>query len=212
MPKEKIKSWCVQNPEGLDFQQLYQIRETARDQRNNHRNAINSYLRYFISIFSGSFTALAALITFSLSEIDALDTFDRWAFLIIATLVGCGMTTIYKNIIGAADKEYKKMIEYLTVEQKIESLIGIRSAPLLTKETFDVDDIIFREDETLAYNRWVEDGKKYTKSSDFLEKTVSRKTVFITSLKAAFRAVYILNMAILAFLIIKISWPMVVIP
>lgn len=178
-----MAKWIAQtkDPRGFERDSLLHLHESMRVQRNAHQSVIFEKLQYYVTLISALLGFTITLVAFGLPHIAGLEnvralTVILFGVCIIAVpaaccfIVGCALNSI--------KKEYQKLAEYLTVEQKIESALGL-DRPITTQFDLNQDAQIFPDDNCLLFTRWVESRKART-ATEFVDTLLSsRKGLYI---------------------------------
>ena len=180
-------SWARFDDSGFTREELLEFYEQTRSQRNHHRQAIFDTLRLNVTILSGILAAESAIAFFgirSLIEADGDTTFGLVSLGLIAALIlatAIAVAVLRQRVTQLTRIEYRKVLECLTVEQKIEHLLGIRGT-LPVAFRFEPADLPYRGDRALAHQRWVKGSDADASSEAFTESIMQRETVFFAPL------------------------------
>lgn len=183
----ETKTWARFDASGFTREDLLEVYEQTRSQRNNHRQTIFDTLRLNVTILSGILAAESAIAFFgirSLIEADGDTTFGLFSLGLIATLIlatAIAVAVLRRRMTQLTRIEYRKVLEYLTVEQKIEHLLGIRGT-LPVAFPFESAELPYRGDRALAHERWVKGSDAHLSSEGFTESIMQRETVFFAPL------------------------------
>lgn len=195
-----MASWFKHDKDGLTRDQLLSLRDSMRDQRNTHRTSVASFLRFFVSLSSAILAVETAFAAFGVKML-AEDNISATARLVMTSLfliLPVGLTIAFLLLHRQAQqvirKEYEKLLEYLTVEQKIEALLGFHGPlPIELPEPIDPP---FPEDASILFPRWLEGRAKHASSNDFVDEVAARPVVFYAPLRNALRVIFWLNIAL----------------
>ena len=189
--------------DGLCKSHLMQFYESIRCQRNIHRASIGEHVR----------TALAVILPITIFQVSAtvvlsfycanhvFSSSERFSWFVIAVVVSltifAGQFIFFRAIALTVKKEYSKVIEYLTVEQKLQCLIGY-AEPLKLKFPAP-ENLPFSDDESVLYPRWIQGMSEGMLSERFLDSIVARKMTF-------FKAYFILIWMALILSALMLVW------
>lgn len=197
------------NAEGVFFTQenLLELHRSMRGQRNVHREAINHYLRTYITIFSALLTLEIALAGFAVRwwlDGGAVPA-AVWTSAILFALVPVGITVfmlILRNRLQVLlRKEYQKLMEHLTVEQKIEHLLGL-DRPVQTQRKDGAAP--FGEDTSLLPGRWLQGRQNDPTADAFVNRVKEAREVFFRPLSNIVDIVLWLGCAVAGLVIVTL--------
>lgn len=193
--------WLQLDESGLGFEDLWKIHESMRDQRNKHRESIINYLRFFISISTGILTLIVAVsaiggrLILDGNPLSGTDLTLISLFILLPFFSTLAFYRLHKGAKETALKEYRKLIEHLTVEQKIESILGFSSKIKISSTIkFDPKDLPYPEDKSFVFPRWVSGRKQDKKSWLFLDNVKNQKDVFFAPLSKTLDIILYFNM------------------
>lgn len=198
------------HPNGVTFSkdQLIELHRIMRGQRNAHRDSINQYLRTYITIFSALLTlelALAGIaVRWWLGGGPDVGTVVISAILFALVPVGI---TIFMQILRVRlqvllRKEYQKLMEHLTVEQKIEHLLGLDAAA--QGQANEGLTPPFKQDASLLPGRWL-DGRQSDSTADaFVERVRGSRDVFFRPLSSIIDIVFYLGCAVAGVVVVTL--------
>jgi len=178
--------WIRYQGDGYSRDQLLALRESIRIQRNVHRSSIWEYSRFFVAFLSVVFTAEAALAVYAARSLE--DTHAQpgtvIAALIVILVVLCGVLIGTWTLRGYAHrllrKEYRKLLEHLTVEQKIEAALGLDAKlPVSDKPEGTLP---YPKDEAVLFPRWIKGRYDKKRSEAFVDATTDNRDVFFAPL------------------------------
>ncbi|MFH1892907.1 MAG: hypothetical protein ABIK83_09545 [Candidatus Zixiibacteriota bacterium] len=147
----------INNHEGFDRNSLIELYESTRKQRNTHRSVIFDHLQFYVTVVSALLGFAVTLTAFGLphiadSSLAGPMTISLFGICILSVPVAGWL--IVGHALKSTEKEYQKLAEYLTVEQKLESVLGL-DRPITIQFDLTEDGQIFPDDTSLLYDRWV---------------------------------------------------------
>jgi hypothetical protein len=194
-----MAEWIQTTPNGLSREELLSIHHSMRDQRNEHRSALFSQLQFYSTIISALLSFGVALSTFAIphfyehvanpSPVIRLGVF---APLLVLPLGALGMISF---ALQSLKKEYEKLLEYLTVEQKMEAALGLLGC-MQVADPFP-DRMPYPDDTFVSFPRWVGGSFEFKTSRGFVRKMAERKTVFYSPLKNTLKLLRLIDMVLI---------------
>lgn len=167
-------SWLSSSPDGLSRDELLHLFSLTREQRHQNRTAIFEALQFYSTLVAGLLAAEVALCTFAipyiLANVKALG--ERVALFSLLLLLPIAIVFLVYFALASVRKEYEKLIEHLTVEQKLETALGLMRPIKINSEV--EGSCPYPLDNALLYQRWIDGRMGFEKSSDFVAATVGR--------------------------------------
>jgi hypothetical protein len=194
-----MAKWISQmnDPGGIDRSSLLQLYESMRSQRNTHRAVIFKDLQFYVALVSALLGFAVTLTAFGLSHILESPAANPLAVslfgLCILAIPAAGWFIVGHALTSIA-KEYQKLAEYLTVEQKLESLLGL-DKPLTTQFGSGDDQQIFPDDSCLLYDRWVS-SRTHRTSAEFVDRLLESRKGLHVPLADTLRILQALNVLV----------------
>jgi hypothetical protein len=190
------------DPDGVAFakDQLIELHRIMRAQRNAHRDSINQYLRTYITMFLALLTLELALAGIAVrwwlgGGPDAgIVATSAILFALVPIGISIFMQILRERLQVLFRKEYRKLMEHLTVEQKIEHVLGL-DGPVRTHGT-DSTSAPFNQDASLLPDRWLEGRLTDRKADAFVERVRGARDVFFRPLSSIIDIVFYLGCAI----------------
>lgn len=171
-----------------------------------HRDAIYSSLQFYTALIAALLVAQIALSIFvvPIAFRDAALVVRLSVFALLLVLP-VGLVYIIRSAQDTFDKEYTKLLEHLTVQQKLEAALGLME-PLRVRDQAPVHHI-YQQDSALAYPRWFEDNRQYAESTstDFVHNVKNRGDVLYSPLAQTLRIFYIIVWALIVILIAMLA-------
>lgn len=167
-------AWLSFSPDGLSREELLQIFALTREQRNQHRTAIFDVLQFYSTLVAGLLAAEVTLCTFAIPYIlaNVKRPGERAALFFLLLLLPIAIVFLVYFALANVRKEYEKLIEYLTVEQKLETALGMMQPIGISTEP--VGPLPYPADGALLYQRWIDGRMGFETSTDFVAATVAR--------------------------------------
>jgi hypothetical protein len=167
-------SWLCFSEEGYSRDELLQLFALTREQRNQHRTAIFDVLQFYSTLVAGLFAAELTLCTFAIPYIltNVKQPNERAALFFFLSLLPLAILFLIYFALINARKEYEKLIEHLTVEQKLETALGMMQ-PIQIKSQ-PAGPVPYPSDMALLYQRWIDGRMGFDRSVDFVASTVAR--------------------------------------
>lgn len=192
-----MAKWIQNVPNGLSREELLSIHSSMRDQRNKHRSALFTQLQFYLTIISALLTVGVTLSIFAIpyiiNNIQIIPArLGMFALLLVFPL---GVLMMLRYSLQNLRREYQKLMEYLTVEQKMEAALGL----LQTMRVADPlpDRMPYPDDTTVLFPRWVDGTFEYQTSSEFVKNMVERTAVFYTPLKNTLWLLFWIDVALI---------------
>ena len=171
-----------------------------RGQRNVHRSSISDYLRFYVTLLSGLFAAEAAIGVLGIRilsdpSILRIELIMMSLLLLILPLgIAIGIFQMHRIARNLIQKEYEKLMEHLTVEQKVGFALGL-NGPL--KVAVDLPkEALYSQDSSVLHPRWVAGMDDHSSAQEFVDSMVTRPTVFFAPLILTIKALFFMNIAL----------------
>ncbi len=193
-----MAKWIEKVSNGFSRDELFAIQESMRSQRNEHRHSIYTQLQFYFTIVSAllatEITLCLFAIPFILNNVDGI--FSQTTIFSLLFILPIGNFVLLSNSMKNLKKEYEKLMEYLTVEQKIEAALGL-TQPIQVSCPFP-EELPFPEETSILYPRWL--NHDFDTTTEFVKNMTERKTVFYTHLKNSLLALYWINIILIIIL------------
>ena len=192
--------WLQSDPEGLTRGDLLSLREAMRGQRNVHRSSIYEYLRFYVTLLSALFAAEAAIGVLGIRILSdpgilLMELITISLLLLILPLgVAIGIFRMHKAAQQLIQKEYEKLMEHLTVEQKLEFALGF-TGPLGVATDFPKE-ALYPKDSSVLHPRWIAGRREYGSAQEFVDTMVTRPNVFFAPLVKIIKFLFYMNIAL----------------
>ena len=197
-----MAKWIENVKDGFSRDELFAIHESTRNQRNEYRHSIYTQLTFYTTIVSALLATEITLCLFSIPFIlnNVSDIFSRIAIFSFLFILPVGNLIILTNSKKNLKKEYEKLMEYLTVEQKIEGALGLMQ-PI--KVSIDIpENLPYSEEISILYPRWLKGSYDYNTTTKFVDDMTKRNTVFHTHLKNSLSTLFWINVILILILLI----------
>jgi len=148
----------------------------TREQRNHHKVAIFQFLQFYFTLVASLLACEVALCTFAIPYI--LKTVARASeraplFVLLALLPLTVLFLVFYALVNVK-QEYAKLIEYLTVEQKLEAALGLQQTLEVVSRVLPTS-LPYPRDNAFIYKRWLDGRMGFASSKDFVTATVARR-------------------------------------
>jgi hypothetical protein len=165
--------WLNKSSDGLSRDQLLQLLSITREQRNEHRAAMFQFLQFYLTVVAALLAAELTLCTFAIPFIlnNVRFASQRAALFLLLAMLPMAILFLVRLALLNVRKEYEKLIEYLTVEQKLQAVLGLMQ-PLSVTTVPDV--FPYPHDNALIYDRWITGSMTFDTSVKFVTYTVAR--------------------------------------
>ncbi len=182
------------DPKGIDRSSLLQLYESMRIQRNTHRAVIFENLQFCVTLVSALLGFAVTLTAFGLPHILRLPVANPLTIslfgLCILAIPAAGWFIVGYSV-RSVKKEYQKLAEYLTVEQKLESALGL-DRPMAIQFEIEKDRQIFPDDTCLLYHRWV-NSRAHRTAAEFVDELLESRKGLYVPLAGTLRILQVLN-------------------
>ena len=197
-----MAKWIEYVWDGFSRDELFAIHESARNQRNEHRHSIYTQLNFYFTIVSALLATEITLCLFAIPFILAKvnNILSQIVLLCFLLILPIGSLVILSNSMKNLKKEYEKLMEYLTVEQKVEAALGLMQ-PIQVSIQFP-EKLPYTEETSILFPRWVEGSHEHNKTTDFVAEMTGKKTVLYAHLKNSLSALCILNIILILILVL----------
>lgn len=188
---------ATNDPRAIDRSSLLQLYESMRTQRNLHRAVIFKDLQFYVTLVSALLGFAVTFTAFGLPHILESSTANP---LIISLFGLCILAVpaagwfILGHAVRSIEKEYQKLAEYLTVEQKLESALGL-DRPMVTQFEIEKDRQIFPHDTCLLYHRWV-NSRTHRTAAEFVDELLESRKGLHVPLAGTLRIFQALNVLV----------------
>ena len=199
--------WYAVSDSGFSRSDLLQFLGVNREQRNQHRVAIFQFLQFYFTLIATLLAAELTLCTFAIPYIlnNVKQPAQRAALFFLLALLPITVLLLIRLALTNTRKEYEKLIEYLTVEQKIEAALGLQQPLQLVKPPSGP--LLYPDDEVFLYRRWIDGRMQFKTSQSFVSATISRRTGGAFS--PLRRALIVLACTDILLLIALVTWAVV---
>ena len=197
-----MAKWIEYVPNGFSRDELFAIHESTRNQRNEHRDSIYTQLKFYFTIVSALLATEITLCLFAIPLIlnDIKNIYSQITILSFLLILPIGNLVILRNSLKNLKKEYEKLMEYLTVEQKIEAALGLMQ-PIQVSIQFP-EKLPYPEETSILYPRWLEGSYNFDTTTKFVEKMTKQKTVLYIHLKNSLSALCLINIILIIILLL----------
>lgn len=133
-----------------------------------------AFLQFYITLVAALFAAQLALAAFAIPYIlnNVKVGAERAALFFLLCLLPVSILFVIGFALTSVKKEYEKLIEHLTSEQKVETALGL----MLPLEVLDPPSasVPYQGDGAFLYQRWIDGRNGLESSSQFVTTTVER--------------------------------------
>jgi hypothetical protein len=201
-----MANWIQHNTGGLSRDELLTIRDSMRDQRNKHRTALLSQIQFYFALTSALLTAEVTLSVFAIPSIrdHVHPGVGRAGMCVFLLVLPVGILMILRYSLQSLRKEYEKLMENLTVEQKIQAALGLLE-PMQVAHPHP-DRMPFEEDRSVLYPRWENGSFEYKTATEFVSAMVERSDVFYAPLRKTLYVLLGIDVALIVTIIGAAIW------
>ena len=197
-----MAKWIEYASDGFSRDELFAIHESTRNQRNEYRNSIYTQLKFYFTIVSALLVTEITLCLFTIPFIldNVTNIFSKITIFLFLFILPIGNLVILGNSMKNLKKEYEKLMEYLTVEQKIEAALGLMQ-PIKVSSRFP-EKLPYPEETSILYPRWIEGSYDFDTTTKFVKNMTERNNVLYMHLKNSLSALYWIDIFLIIILLL----------
>lgn len=196
-----MAKWIEYDSKGFTRDELFAIHESTRNQRNEHRHSIYTQLNFYFTIVSALLVTEITLCIFAIPFIysDISNIYIQLVVLLLLLILPIISIVILINSMNNLKKEYAKLMQYLTVEQKIEAALGLM-CPIQVSIKYP-EKLPYAKETSILFPDWIKGSYENDSTKSFVDTTLENNNVLYAHLKKSLIALQILNTLVIVVII-----------